>query len=212
MRSQPKFPIACKLTLQPSMLARALVTKNLDLYYFSIQMDPVFDYSVFVDHDHCLYHIIFVSCFSSLTSDSDDDNRPSKNENVDSIFDDFEFEEKTVLPTKEQSSIFDKRQVDDKFLSTFFSGPKQDSESKPDSKKVTTVMTSPTAAASPTPQNTSSPGTFINTVTSEYPTSTLASKWSKRVRLSNGQYFEWFPENWAKNVYFVVKNVWFLNG
>ena len=96
-----------------------------------------------------------------MTSDSDDENRPSKTENVDSIFDDFEFEEKTVLPTKEQFPIFDKRQVDDKFLSTFFSGPKQDSETKPDSKIVTSVMTSPTVA-SPTAQNTSTPGTFLN--------------------------------------------------
>ena len=53
---------------------------------------------------------------------------------------------------------------------------------------------------------------FMYTVTSDYPTSTLASKWSKPVWMLNGPDFEWWSENWAKNVCFVVKNVWFLTG
>jgi hypothetical protein len=66
--------------------------------------------------------------FSSVASDSDDDARTSKVENIESIFDDFQLEEKPTVSQKADSEMCstEDRQNVDRFLTSFFSGQNHD--------------------------------------------------------------------------------------
>lgn len=63
----------------------------------------------------------------SITSDSDDERRPTNK--VESIFDDFEFEEKDFFPKAEDANshhLKEDQKNGDAFLSSFFAGPNHD--------------------------------------------------------------------------------------